>query len=159
MVTSFRESLLPAKCTSGPRSQLALADASPRLRCAFPLPHAVVGDDPEFGAVAPALAVGEPELVEVGEHLGDAELGVAGGLGLADVLGEQVDQDDAAEVGGGGLELDRDAVEHPLGQAVVLPPAPREAVAVFLVLDEGPGRARDLERPLLPAQHEPDDGY
>src|SRR5580704_11733022 len=120
--------------------------------------HAVVGDDPQFGAVVLAVAVGEPELAQIGEHLGDGEVGMPGGVGLADVLGEQIDQDDAAEVGGGGLELDRDAVEHALGQAVVLPPAPRETVAFLLVLGEGPGRVRDLEGPLLPAQHEPVDG-
>ena len=56
-----------------------------------------------------------------------------------------------------GLELDRDPEEHPLGQVVVLPPAPRQVVAFLLVLDEGPGRVRDLEGPLLPAQHEPVD--
>jgi hypothetical protein len=119
--------------------------------------HAVVGDDSQLGAVAAALAVGEPELIRIREHLGDGIPGVPGGLGQADVFGEQVDQDDAAEVGGGRLELDRDAVEHPLGQLVLLPPAPRQAVAFPLVLGERPGRVRDLEGPLLAAQDEPVD--
>src|ERR1022692_3792616 len=103
------------------------------------LGHAVVGDDPQLGAVPAPLAVGEPELAQVGEQLGDGVLGMPGGLGLADVLGEQVDQDDAAEIGGRGLELDGNAVEHALGQVVVLPPAPREAETFLLVLGEGPG--------------------
>jgi hypothetical protein len=70
------------------------------------------------------------------------------------VPGEQVHEDEAAEVGGGGLELVGDAVEHPLGQLVLLPPAPRQAVTFLLVLDECPGRVRDLECPPFPAQHE-----
>src|SRR5271170_7413717 len=121
------------------------------------LGHAVVGDDPQLGAVASARAVGEPELFQVGKHLGDGVLGNPGGFGLADVLSEQVDQDEAAELGGGGLELDGYPVEHALWQLVVLPPAPCEAVTFLLVLDERPARVRDMERPLLPAQHAPVD--
>src|SRR5579871_4326871 len=118
------------------------------------LGEVVVGDESEFGAVVLAVAVGEPELAQVREHLGDGVLAMPGGPGLADVLGEQVDQHDAAEVGRGGLELDRHPVEHPLGQAVLPPPPPGLAVAVGLVLGERPRRLIDPEGPLLPAQHQ-----
>src|ERR1700691_3688210 len=82
---------------------------------------------------------------------------MACGLGLADVLGEQVDQDDAAEIGGRGLELAGDTVENPLRQLVIPSPAACEVETFPLVLDEGPVRVRDLEGPLFTAQHEPVD--
>jgi hypothetical protein len=63
-------------------------------------------------------------------------------------LAKQVDQDDAAEVGGRRLELNGDAEEHALGQLVVAPPAAGQLVAFPLVLGERPGRVRDLEGPL-----------
>src|SRR5581483_5142 len=97
--------------------------------CTFLIAHAVVCDEPQLGAVAPALAVSQPELVQVWQHLGNGELGMARGLGLPDVLGEQVDQHDAAEVNGRGLLFDGNTVEHPLRQLMVLPPTARQVEA------------------------------
>src|SRR5579863_1448631 len=94
---------------------------------------AVESDEPQLGAVAPAGLVSEPELVQVGEHLADAVLGVPGGFRLADLLSEEVDQDNATEVGGHGLGLDGHAEEYPFRQVVFLPPAPREVVAFLLI--------------------------
>jgi hypothetical protein len=90
-------------------------------------------------------------------RLGDGVLGVSCGCRLTHVLGEEVDQDDATEIGGYRLGLDGDAVEHPLRQVVFPPPALREVIAFLLAVGEGPARVRDLEDPLLPAKHKPVD--